>query len=184
MPPRPEANPMPVVEVSNYSVAKPVSSKIRIGLGVGVLALAGYKDFQLLAYADGSPWIFGLRYSEGTETFEDPYTGSNLTDTTETKSGLTLYRLFKKSYWKGSLYLGGGIYKHSLEDVSLITGEADSDSATVPLVGGGYFRWLGEHGYFNIGILLGLGGTLKTETSVSMEETSTIDAQVILGFVF
>lgn len=155
----------------------------RVGVGLGIFTLAGYQDFQIIYHPDHSHWLYGYRYISGTERFEDPWTGNPLTDTTDTKSGPMVFYLFNNEADK-TFYLGASLFKWSLTDTSLVTGESDTDSTVAPFFGGGYFGWLGTQGYYNIGVFLGLGAKLTTQTSVSTEEDEGVDLQMQIGIAF
>ena len=66
-----------------------------------------------------------------------------------------------------------------------VTASNTAGSTTAPLVGGGYTRALGSHFFWNAGIFLGPGKTLKTQTSTGSEEDSGVfDIQVQAGLRF
>jgi hypothetical protein len=160
------------------------SEETRTGIGLGALSLGGYVDLQLLYQPDPkSPWVIGLRYLSGTERFDDPFTGNALSDDEHTVYGLSAFYLFNPQK-AANFYVGAGIYRQSLTVTSLVTGERSTDSAIAPYIGGGYISRLGSRYYYNIGVMLGLGSTLKTKTSVTEDEETGIDPQLIIGVNF
>ena len=159
------------------------ANESRVGLGLGILTLAGYQDFQIIYQPEKSHWLFGFRHLRGTEKWRDPYGGTVDVKTTNTKTGPTAFYLFKNETDR-TFYLGASLLKWSLTLTDSRAGESDTDSTVAPFFGGGYFGWLGAQGYFNIGGLASLGGNLSTQTSLSSEEAAGIDVQLHLGIVF
>jgi len=156
----------------------------KTGIGIGALSLGGYVDIQFLYQPDPKrPWVFGLRYLSGTERFDDPFTGNPLSDDKHTLYGASAFYLFN-SQKAANFYVGAGIYRQSLTVTSLVTGESNTDSAITPFIGGGYISSLGKRYYYNIGIMFGIGGALKTKTSVTEDEETGIDPQLIIGINF
>jgi hypothetical protein len=152
--------------------------------GLGALSLGGYLDLQFLHQFDSnSPWLFGLRYLSGTERFDDPFTGNALSDDKHTVYGASVFYLFNNQR-SDSLYLGAGIYRNSLSVTSLVTGETSSDSVIAPFIGGGYIGRLGNRYYYNIGVMIGLGRAVKSKTSVTEDEETGVDPQLIIGIRF
>ncbi len=164
---------------------KIISSPANLYIGVGVFLLAeDGADFQISFRPDESHWMFGYRYVRWTDTFEDPYTGRDLTKRTETKTGPLACYLFniEKS---GSFYLGVSLLLWSRTEKSLVTGESDTASTTSLYFGGGYTARLGSLVYVNVGMFLSPGASLHTQTSVSSEDDSgAFDVQAQLGIAF
>ena len=80
--------------------------------------------------------------------------------------------------------VGGAVFRCSKRETSLITGEVGRDSATGVLVGGGFggcVKWF----TYGVGVYLGPGIHLKTQTSVSSEDDSgVIYGQLHVGVRF
>ncbi|HEX4845918.1 MAG TPA: hypothetical protein VFV26_06825 [Geothrix sp.] len=156
---------------------------LRAGVGVFLFADRGL-DFQLAYRPAHSHWQFGYRHVQWMDTFNDPFTGRALTETTESKSGPLVTYLFRPES-PGSWYLGGAVYRWSKREKSLITGEVGRDATTAPFIGGGYTRTLGRHAYFNLGLYLSPGAQVSTRTSVSSEDDSGgFDIQIQMGVRF
>lgn len=154
-----------------------------LGVGVFVFAENGL-DFQIGIRPDQSHWLYGWRFVRWTDTSKDPFTGRELTKSTETKTGPLLWYLFDIE-GGGSFYLGASLLRWSRTEKSLVTGESDTASTTGLFWGGGYLSRLSSAVYFNIGIFLSPGTRLSTKTSVSSEDTSgAFDVQLQLGMAF
>ncbi len=179
-------SPVPVDEIKAENRQKRTGSSPAnwyFGIGVFVLAEDGL-DFQFGFRPDQSHWQYGWRLVRWTDTSEDPFTGRDLTTSTETKTGPFVNYLFTID-GQGSFYLGVAVLQWSRTEKSLMTGESDSASTTALFGGGGYQTRLSSLFYFNIGILLSPGTSLSTKTSVSSEETSgAFDVQLQLGVAF
>ncbi len=159
------------------------SGDTRLGVGVFTFANQGL-DLQASFRPTGSPWTFGVRHVQWMDTFRDPFTGRSLSETTETRSGPVVTYLFRPEA-RGSWYLGGAVYRWAKAEKSLVFGDTSRVSTTAPLVGGGYTGALGSHFYWNAGIFLGPGRTLKTQTSTGTEEDSGFfDLQAQAGLRF
>lgn len=159
------------------------AADFRIGIGPFVLVEDG-ADFQVSIRPDQSHWLYGYRYVRWTDTFEDPFTGRDLTKSTETKTGPLVCYLFNIESG-GSPYLGVSLLQWSRTERSLMTGESDTASTTALFWGGGYTGRLGSLGYYSVGIFLSPGTELNTKTSVSSEEDSGgFDIQLHLGIAF
>ena len=155
----------------------------RAGAGVFLFADRGL-DFQIAYRPPRSHWQFGYRHVQWMDTFNDPFTGRALTETTESKSGPFVTYLFRPEF-PGSWYLGGAVYRWSKREESLITGEVGRDATMAPFIGGGYTRTLGRHAYFNLGLYLSPGAQVSTRTSVSSEDDSGgFDIQIQVGIRF
>lgn len=157
--------------------------ELRVGLGIFFVAPDGVDLFASYRPA-GSRWQFGYRYVRWTDSFDDPFTGNALTETTDTMQGPQVNYLFTPEDTT-SWYLGLSVLRWSRTEVSLMTGASDSDSVVAPFFGGGWTAHLGKLAYFNIGMFLSPGAELKTNTGVSSEEQSGgFDIQLQLGVVF
>lgn len=159
----------------------PHPGEFRLGLGIffiaGVDLWAGYllKDSQ---------WQIGYRYVRWTDTFEDPYTGGDLTDTTETLQGPQANYLFRPEK-PGSWYVGASLMQWSKTETAMMNGVSDSDSVVTPYFGGGYTRRFAKHFYWNLAMFLGPWAELETDTGVSSEESSGgFDIQIQIGASF
>ncbi len=149
--------------------------------GLGIFNLAGGPDFQLNFRQENSHWQIGYRHNHWVETFEDPFTGRELTETTVTMTGPIVCYLFDIES-KNTYYLGASLLQWTSTEKSLMTGESDTASVTAPFFGGGYMGQNGKSTYYNIGFFFS-GAELKTETSVSSEETTGLDVQMQIGIV-
>jgi len=159
------------------------SGDTRLGVGVFTFANQGM-DLQASFRPTGSAWTFGFRHVQWMDTFHDPFTGRALSETTETRTGPVVTYLFRPEA-RGSWYLGGAVYRWAKAEKSLAYGDTSRVSTTAPLVGGGYTRAFGSHFFWNTGIFLGPGKTLKTQTSTGSEEDSGVfDIQVQAGLRF
>ena len=159
------------------------AAEFRIGIGAFILAQNG-ADFQFSIRPDQSHWMYGYRFIRWTDTFEDPYTGRGLTESTETKTGPLVCYLFNIEN-DGTFYLGASLLQWSRTEKSTVTGESDSASTTALFWGGGYTARLGSLVYYNIGIFISPGTSLSTHTSVSSEDDSgAFDIQAQLGIFF
>jgi len=159
------------------------AGEARLGLGVFAFAPRG-QDVQVSFRPTGSAWTFGFRQVQWMDTFRDPFTGRALSETTETRTGPVVTYLFRPEA-RGSWYLGGAVYHWAKAEKSLVYGDTSRVSTTAPLVGGGYTHAIGSHFYWNAGIFLGPGKTLKTQTSTGSEEDSGVfDIQIQAGLRF
>lgn len=151
-------------------------------VALGIASLLGGQDFQVNYRPEQSHWQFGYRYISWTDTFEDPFTGRELTETSMTYTGpIVSYLLDIDS--SETYYLGASLFQWSSTEKSLITSETDSESVIAPFFGGGYTSRMGESAYYNLGAFIS-GTRLKTETSVSSSETLGLDLQLQVGIVF
>lgn len=159
------------------------AGQFMMGIGPFTFAEDGL-DLQVSYRPDQSHWQYGYRYVRWTDTFEDPFTGRSLTKTTETITGpLVNYLFTPEARW--TWYVGASVYRWSIKDKSLITGEIGSDSTIAPYFGGGFMGLMGKSFYYNAGILLSPTAKLSTSTSVSSEENSGgFDIQIHLGITF
>jgi hypothetical protein len=81
--------------------------------------------------------------------------------------------------------LGGGVFRWTKRETSLITGEVGPDAATGPFVGGGFLGRIGNHFTYQAGIYLAPGVSLHTHTSVSSEDDSgSFDVRAGIGVRF
>ena len=159
------------------------AAQFKVGIGIFTLAENG-ADIQIDYRPEQSQWQYGYKYTRWTDTFHDPFTGRALTKTTETMTGPNASYLFSPES-PGTWYLGVELLRWSSTEVSLITGEAGSDSTTAPFFGGGYMASLGKPFYYNLGFFLSPGAKLTTRTSVSSEESSGgFDIRIQLGIAF
>jgi len=156
----------------------------KAGIGIGALTLGGYLDIEFLYKPDQSKWMYGFKHASGTDTFDDPYTGNSLTDEDSTKTGIMGLYLFNEEA-QGTFYAGAELLKWSLTLTSLNTGETDTDSTVAPFIGGGYFKWVGEQYFYDVGLMVALGKQLKVATSDgNSTETSGIDIHAHVGIIF
>jgi len=156
----------------------------KAGIGIGALTLGGYLDVQFVYKPYQSQWMYGFKHASGTETFDDPFTGNSLTDEDSTKTGIMGLYLFDKDA-EGTFYAGVELLRWSLTLTSLNTGESDTDSTVAPFIGGGYFKWVGEQYFYDVGLLVALGKQLKVATSDgNSTETSGIDIHAHVGIAF
>jgi hypothetical protein len=152
-------------------------------LGVGVFFIAGV-DLWAGYLWKNSHWQVGYRYVRWTDTFEDPYTGRDLTDTTETLHGPQVNYLFRPGR-PGTWYVGASLMEWSKTESAMLNGVSDSDSVVAPFFGGGYTRRFAKHFYCNVAMFIGPGANLETDTGVSSEEASGgFDIQVQIGASF
>lgn len=141
-------------------------------------------DFALGYRPGGSHWFLGLRYVSWIDTFSDPFTGNELTETTNTMGGGFVDYLFDAQSGMG-WYVGLEVLRWSKSEHSLMTGETGSDEVVAPFFGGGYMWGFGEHFYADAGMFLAPGAQLSTSTSVSSEEDSGgFDIRLQVGFRF
>ena len=151
-------------------------------IGLGIFNFAGGPDLQMSYRPNQSHWQVGYRHNRWGETFEDPFTGRDLTENTTTMTGpIVCYLLNIES--KKTYYLGVSLLRWSSTEKSLRTGESDTESVVAPFFGGGYTGRLGKSAYFNLGAFFS-SAELKTETSVSGTETTGLDLQLQLGITF
>ena len=170
--------------VSVLLAASPARAELTFGVGVFTFAPDGV-DLQVGFRTENSPWLFGYRYVRWTDTFEDPFTGRELTDTTETKTGPFVLYLFRpQENW--SPYVGLSVLKWSSTEKLLRTGETNTDSTTTPYFGGGIMGRIGSSVFhYNAGIFLSPWAKLHTQTAESSEDSSGgFDIQLQLGVVF
>jgi hypothetical protein len=166
------------LEVKAAAPRSPHPAEFR--LGVGIFFISGV-DLWAGFLPKNSRWQFGYRYVRWTDTFEDPYTGRELTDTTEAMQGLQVNYLFRPEK-RGSWYLGASVLQWSRTESASANSASDTASVVAPFFGGGYTRRLGTHFYFNGAIFLSPGTTLETDTGASSEESSGgFDIQLQMG---
>ncbi len=157
---------------------------IQIGVGVFALAKNG-ADIQVTYRQPQSHFQVGYKYARWTDVFHDPFTGRALTETTQSLSGpLVNYLLHPEA--DGSYYFGVSLLNWSrTEKALLITTPPGSASTTDLYFGGGYTKYLGQFGYYNLGMYLSPTAKLYTQTAVSSEESSGgFDIQIQVGFAF
>lgn len=143
----------------------------------------GGQDVHVAVKPPGMRWRFGFAYQRFTSTFRDPFTGRELTETVDSLAGPTAVYLWRPQA-AFSPMVGGAVFRCSKRETSLLTGEVGRDAATGAFVGGGFGGCVKTFTYA-VGIYLGPGIRLKTETSVSSEEDSgAIYAQLHVGFRF
>ncbi len=161
----------------------PHRAEFRLGLGVFFFAPEGV-DLHAGFLPKNSRLQYGYRYVRWTDTFDDPFTGNELTKTTETLQGPQVNYLFRPEK-RGTWYVGASVLQWSKTEAAMMNGVSDSDSVIAPFFGGGYTRRLGKHVYFNTAMFLGPGAQLETNTGVSSEESSGgFDIQIQLGALF
>jgi hypothetical protein len=151
-------------------------------IGLGIFNFAGGPDFQVNYRPNNSHWQLGYRHNRWIESFEDPFSGMDLSENTTTMTGPIVCYLLNIESSK-TYYLGASLLRWSSTEESLRTGESDTESVVAPFFGGGYTRRLGKSGYFNLGAFIS-GAELKTETNVSGTETTGLDLQLQMGIVF
>ena len=148
-------------------------------VGLGVMTLEGGTDFHVSYRLDQSHWQFGYRHIQWTDRWEwDP----SKTESTTTMTGPIVCYLFDIESSK-TFYFGVSQLRWSNKLKSHMPDESDTDSVTAPFFGGGHIWRVGKLAYYKIGLFTS-GATLKTETSVSSEETDGLDLQLQMGIVF
>lgn len=161
----------------------PAGWAVQVSLGVFNLAPGG-ADGQVQVRKEGSPWLFGLRFAQWTDTFHDPFTGRALTDTRETRAGATLDYLFQPRR-RFSWMAGVSVLHWGKTEKSLVTGEVSRASTVAPFIGGGFLGGVGPHFRYQVGIYLAPGASVHTHTSVSSEDDSGgFDIRASVGFRF
>ncbi len=171
------------LEVQAKQPRSPHPFETRLGFGVFFFAPDG-RDLQVGFLPKNSHWQIGYRYVRWTDTFEDPYTEHELTETTETLHG-PLVNYFFRPHKRGTWYVGLSVFSWSRNEVSTVTGASDSASILSAFVGGGYTRRMGKHAYFNTAVFIAPWVELKTSTGVSSEDSSgAFDVQLQIGAVF
>lgn len=117
--------------------------------------------------------------------FHDPFTGRELTETTESLSGPIINYLFHPES-DGSYYLGFSLLTWSRTEKALvITSAPGSASTTDPYFGGGYSGSMGKFGFYKWGFYLGPTAELNTQTAVSSEQShGNFDTQIQIGISF
>jgi len=169
-------------EVQAAEPKSPHPAELRIGFGIFFVAPDGV-DLLVSFSPANSRWQLGYRYVRWTDTFNDPFTGRELTETTETMQGPQVNYLFRPEQ-NSTWYLGVSVLRWSRTEVHLVTGASDSDSVTSPFFGGGYTGHIGKHVFYNLGMFL-TAADLKTDTGASSDESSGgFDIQLQLGVVF
>lgn len=159
------------------------AQEFRAGVGVFTFADQGL-DLQVDVRPRQSRWQAGIKVVRWTDTFKDPFTGRSLTKTAESKVGPFVNYLFHPES-RFTWYLGGSVLRWSKRETSLITGEVGRADTTAPFFGGGFTGPMGRHFYYNLGIFLGPGARLSTQTSVSSEQDSGgFDIQIQVGVKF
>jgi len=178
---------LPVIALVFVLILQPTlvqAEEGKAGIGIGALTLGGYVDFEYFYKPDQSRWMYGFKHASGTETFDDPYTGNSLTDEDDSKTGfMALYLLDKDA--ESTFYAGAELLHWSLTLTSLYTGESATDSTTTPFFGGGYFKWVDDKYFYDVGIMISLGKQLKVATSDgNSTETTGLDVHAHVGLVF
>ncbi len=142
-------------------------------LSCSPIALAlGDQDVLVAVKPPGSHWRFGFTYQRYTNVFRDPFTGRRLSETLDTRMGpLAVYVWRPQAVF--SPMAGGALFHCTKQETSLVTGEAARDATTGPFLGGGFGGCKGAFTYA-LGIYLGPGLKLKTQTSTGSEEDSGI----------
>lgn len=169
------------LEVESEGPRHPHPHEVR--LGVGVFVFAGL-DFWAGYLPKESGWQFGYRFVRWTDSFEDPYTGNELTETTETLQGGQVNYLFRPEK-RGTWYVGASLMQWSKTEYATMNGVSDTTGVFAPFLGGGYTRHLGTHAYWNTAMFLAPWADLSTDTGVSSEDSSGgFDIQIQLGASF
>ena len=159
------------------------AGEFSVGLGPFFLSDSG-ADFHLAYRATQSHWRFGYRYLQYTETDEDPFFGTDLTESKTTMHGPTLAYLFTPES-RGSWYVSGAVMKAKRVERALLVNEEARDSATGAFFGGGYLGFIGQSGYWQVGLTLSPGTKLETRTSASStEESGLADFTAHIGIRF
>jgi hypothetical protein len=152
-------------------------------LGLGVFFVAG-TDLWAGFLPRNSRWQFGYRYVLWNDTFEDPYTGRELTETTESLQGPQVNFLFRPEK-RGTWYLGTSALQWSKSETAKANGVTDSASVTSLFLGGGYTHRLGKHVYWSGAMFLAPWADLSTDTGASSDESSGgFDVQIQIGGAF
>jgi len=177
--PKPE---QPVPPPGGQAQAQP-KGEYRAALGAFLFAPGG-SDFALSYRPADSHWLLGLRYVGWVDTFNDPFSGNDLTETTNTMAGAFVEYLFDSRSGMG-WYVGIEVLRWAKSEHSLVTGETGSDELVAPFVGGGYLWAFGEHFYADLGMFIAPGVSMTTSTSVSSEEDSgAFDPRLQVGIRF
>ena len=157
----------------------------QFGAGVGIFTLAeNGADIQINYHPEQGSWLFGYKFTRWTDTFHDPFTGRELTKTTNTMTGPIANYLFSPES-PGTWYLGIEVLRWTRKEKWLFTGATSSDSTFAPFFGGGYMASPGESFYYNLGFFLSPFPKLSTNTGYSSEESSGgFDIQLQLGIAF
>lgn len=159
------------------------AAELRAALGAFVLGQNGM-DLTFSYRGASSHWQYGIRYLTWVDTFSDPFTGNDLTETTNTMQGVFVDYLFDPESGAG-WYVGVEALQWSKAEHSLLTLETGTDSVVAAYFGGGYLWTFGERWYWDLGMFIAPGAELSTSTSVSSEEDSGgFDIRVQFGVVF
>lgn len=150
-------------------------------VAVGAFILGGGIDLGLNYRFEGSHWQYGFRFVTWTDQWETA-SGTELSETTNTKIGPTLNYLFAPAA-RGSWYLGASVLHWTQDEESSRTGTTDKASTVAPFFGGGYTGRIGARGYYNLGLFLS-PAKLSTQTADTAEETTGADIQLQLGIAF
>jgi hypothetical protein len=161
----------------------PSAKQFQAGVGIGVIA--GDADFQVNYRPLQTHYQFGYKYTRWTNDFQDPFTGTYLTNTRESLTGPIFNYLFHPES-KGSFYLGISLLRWSRTETALaISAPSDTQSTTNLYFGGGYTSGLGNSGYYNLGIYISPTAQLNTQTAISSEQSNgNIDGQLQIGMAF
>lgn len=176
----PEPAPAP-----EFLIAKPPPTAKQFLVGIGIFMLGGGADFQVYYQPPQTHYQLGYKYTRWSDEFQDPYSGTYLTSTTESLSGPVFNYLFHPES-KGSFYLGISLLTWSRTETALaISTPPDSQSTTNVYFGGGYTRAIGSFGYYNLGIYVSPTAQLNTQTAISSEQSKgNIDMQLQIGLAF
>ena len=166
-------------------IAEPSPNAKQFLVGIGIFMLGGGADFQVNYRLPQTHFQFGYKYTRWTDEFQDPFTGTYLTSTTESLSGPIFNYLFHPES-QGSFYLGISLLTWSRTETALATSTPpDSQSTTNIYFGGGYTSALGSFGYYNLGIYASPTAQLNTQTAISSEQSKgNIDMQLQIGLAF
>ncbi len=164
--------------------ATPASAGDAFRAGVGAFVLGGGADLHLSYRPTGQHWAYGLRYLRWVDTFVDPFTGNDLTETTNEYVGPTVdYRFAPEA--RHGWYLSVAALRASKSEHAFLTDEVGTDEEVSLYVGGGWSGVLGDRGYYDLGMMISPGAELATATSVSSEEESGLfDIRLIIGVRF
>lgn len=153
-----------------------LADEFTVALGVFNLASNG-SDFQVSYRMDQSHWQYGYRYARWTDTSSDPFTGQDLTNTTQTLQGPVVNYLFKNES-RHTPYVGVSLLNWSQTETPLaLPGPSDTASTTDLYFGGS--------GYYNAGIYLSPTAKMKTQTAISSSDQSgNFDIQLQAGLAW
>jgi hypothetical protein len=160
------------------------ADEFNVALGVFNLASNG-SDVQVSYRLDKSHWQYGYRYVRWTDTSSDPFTGRDLTKTTQTLQGPVVRYLFKNES-RHSPYVGGSLLKWTQTETPIaLPGPSDTASTTDLYFGGGYMGRFGSVGYYNAGMFISPTAKMKTQTAISSSEQSgNFDIQLQIGMAW